>query len=265
MRKYFIAAIVSLFAGLTLLAPTSPARAAEIFGPAISTSCPNLKNFYVNDDEGDRKPGVTPDGLKFSGDQLAHHVADVSLADLKPGAYVASPTPDQPSFFSVEVSDPTTNGYGTLRWNTDTQMWDLTTNLGQFSHADPVDFVGTDTKWGKLTATTRVSTFGIGYTANPPGTKTVVVSEVIFGGEHFPLTCKPPVTLKPTVKPKPSASTSHIPGVGVHTILNPPQNGPALAVTGPDGRVLGAGAAVLALLGGALLVVSRRRKTHFRA
>lgn len=179
MRKYFIAAIVSLFAGLTLLAPTSPARAAD------ARDCAAYVYFGSHTSVCDR----LGDATDVNCDQVAYRVSLVGVA-----------------------VDP----------------WSL-------------DVGGKD---------------GVGCQSYPV--------------RHFPPTVKPkpsasPSSSKPTVKPRPSASASHTPGAGVHTIPNPPQNGPALAVTGPDGRVLAGGAAVLALLGGALLVVSRRRKTHFRA
>lgn len=172
MRKYFIAAIVSLFVGLTLLAPTSPARAAD------ARDCAAYVYFGSHTTVCDR----LGDATDVNCDQVAYRVSLVDVA-----------------------VDP----------------WSL-------------DVGGKD---------------GVGCQSYPV--------------RHFPSAS--PSLSKPTVKPKPSASSSHTPGAGVHTIPNPPQNGPALAVTGPDGRVLGAGAAVLALLGGALLVISRRRKMHFRA
>lgn len=259
VRKYFIAAIVSLFAGLTLLVPTFPARANET--PVLDfASCSNLKNWSPNEDEQDRRPTPTVDGLQFEGNQLVHHPVAMDLKDVHPGTYAATPAPSLVDFFSIEVYSPAApHGYATLRYEA------VGPNAGQWNIGG-TNFYGTDAVQLVLDhdRSTNVVSFGVGYVANPAtGTKTIV-SSVTFHGVTYPLTCKPAPSktpTSPTVKP----SSSKSPGAGVHTIPNPPQNGPALAVTGPDGRVIGVGAAVLALLGAALLVIARRRKTHFRA
>lgn len=260
MRKYFIAAIVSLFAGLTLLAPTAPALAAT---PAPDfASCKNLAGWYVNDDETADRPAATATGLLFTGKDLIHHATSpIDLADMDKVTASHSSTNSGKVVFKVETSAP----YSTIVTQADGKLWSTAMTYDQQGgQGHPVgrysDLVGLDTKPGKakFDGASKVVTFGVGYWTED-GESTVTAID--FHGKHYDLSCPP----KPTVKPKPSASSSRTPGAGVHTIPNPPQNGPALAVTGPDGRVLAGGAVVLALLGGALLVISRRRKTHFRA
>lgn len=323
MRKYFIAAIVSLFVGLTLLAPTSPARAATT--DLAWSSCPNLKSWSPNEDEQDRRPTPTVDGLQFEGNQLVHHPVAMDLKDVHPGAYAATPAPSLVDFFSIEVYSPDApHGYGTLRWNT------TGANAGQWNIGG-TNFYGTDAVQLATdhARSTNVVSFGVGYVATPAtGTKTVV-SSVTFHGVVYPLTCKP--ATGSTGTPKPTKTTDHrdcaaylyagskvslcdrfpagsnvtctqvgyrvtpvsksndpwgldgntgTAGIGCESQAlrhfpsvtpNPPKNGPsaaaggALAITGPNGKLLGAGAVVLVTLGGALLVISRRRRTHFRA
>lgn len=164
-------------------------------------------DWYVNHDEGDRKPGQLDNGLVFKNDQLVHHAPekDIALADLEPGSFEATPAPSLASFFSVEVRDAGTGGYATLRWDATDKIWVLGgTNTKE---TDPAKFIDTVTKWGKLTDQTKVASFGVGYTANPNnGTKTVVTS-VTFGGDTYKLACTPKpaptvtVTAKPTTPP----------------------------------------------------------------
>lgn len=169
-------------------------------GPALATqTSPNIgvpsqchSGWYVNPDEEDRQPSAQAGGFAFVGNDLMHRPTSFDLKYLHPGSFHASPTPSLNSFFSVEVRDSTTGGYGTLRWNTSTHVWDLVTNLGSFSHAHPVDFIGTDTKWGKLTANTKVVSFGVGYVNSPNNGTDTVVSKVYFGGHTYDLTCQHP-------------------------------------------------------------------------
>lgn len=281
MRKIpLIVGAAALLAGFYLGA--QPAQATE----GSKTGCVAPTGWVVNDDETDRAPEPTRYGLKFEPADLTHHAISLPLADLKPGSFVAAGAgPDQNSFFSVEVRD-TTGAYGTLRWNTSTNTWDLTTNLGFFSHADPADFVGTATKWGELTATTQVVSFGVGYTKTPPGTVTTVIKSVTFGGKTYDLRCHPhtPPTTTPTTTPTtapttaptttpttapttkpttvtPSTSKSTSPAVSITDV----SSDSGLPLTGPPvGLILGGGALLL-LIGGALAFLSRRRKVGFTA
>jgi hypothetical protein len=281
MRKS-LAAMLAILAGLVaagLVALAAPAAATQT-GPSFS-SCPNLQGWFVNDDETDRKPEATVAGLKFEPADLIHHQTSVALADLEPGTFTASPAPDQPSFFSVEVRD-TTGAYGTLRHDGD--KWSITigagtgpdgpATAGTFSDASPVDLLdGKVTKWGEFTETTKAVTFGVGYTKNPPGTVTTVVSSVTFGPKTYPLTCvqasssasasasssaSPSTTgsasPSTTGSARPSTTTSAVPGAV-----------PSLPVTGPSMGVLIGGGLTVLLGGLALTLAARRRKTEFTA
>lgn len=236
------------------------------------SDCANLKDWYVNSDEESRKPTPTIDGLQFKGNQLIHRTTDIKLGELKPGSYAlatGSDSPDQPSFFSVEVRN--TNGaYGTLRWNPTDSKWYITISAGNagtqatdgtFSHADPVTLLtGKASKWGAFdTATAKVVSFGVGYTNSPPGTKTAVVKSVSFQGGVYLLTCPPPVMPSPSASKSPSASAS--------ASAAPPAAGQdSLPVTGARVySVLGAGA-ILTTAGIASIWVSRRkRRVEFKS
>ena len=202
MRKVFAASAAGLMLAFGLATVASPAAAETSGNHQVQSDCNT--GWYTNPDEGDRLPEQMEGGFKFEDADLVHHAADLKLGDLEPGSFTASPQPDQPSFFSVEVRDESTGAYGTLRWTGST--WTLTTNVDTFSHAEPADFIGTDTKWGELTDAARVFSFGVGYTANPPGTVVTVVSSVTFAGNTYDLTCEPKPTLEqvtpngPTVK-----------------------------------------------------------------
>lgn len=196
--KTRLAALLALVL-TTLLACAGPARATG----STDVACPGVSGWYVNPDETDRKPETTIDGFTFGPADLIHRETSVPMVNVKPGSFAlatGSDTPDQPSFFSVEVRDADTGAYGTLRW--DGAAWTLVTNTASHTKAEPIGFVGVETKWGKLTAQAKVISFGVGYTKNPPGTKNVTVKSVTFAGQTYRLMCTPPgkpVTPKPTV------------------------------------------------------------------
>lgn len=242
-------------------------------GPAVARTTPECNSaWFVNDDETDRKPENTTAGMKFEPADLIHHnVSGLTTHDLEHGTFTAVPLPDQDSFFSVEVINTNGTGYATLRWNTATSKWDMVTGGELYSDADPTALVDSKSK------SHRVVRFGVGYTKNPPGTVTTIVSEVNFNGQKYDLTCKPATptktasastSVKPStsasVKPsssarpttKPSARQSPIVGGGGHS------GSPTLPVTGPGVAVAGV---VVLLLGGGLYVMGRRRKTKFTA
>lgn len=250
--------------------------------------CVNLADWYVNEDETDRKPEPTTTGLKFSGTDLVHHAADVKLADLDPGSFIASPAPDQASFFSVEVRN-TGGAYGTLRWDGD--KWSITIGAGTgpdgvatdgtFSGTDPVSLLtGKVTKWGAFdTETAKVVSFGVGYTKNPAGTVDTVVSRVVFGGHIYGLSCPKPgdpttqpttaspsaSSSKPATKPttiKPSSSGSAAPGGAGITSGTA---GPSLPVTGPSIGLLLTAGGIAVIAGAGLLIAARRRKVDLSA
>jgi hypothetical protein len=267
-----LAALGLIFSGVFLIASQSAyANETPALDMMTATTCSNLEGWSPNPDEkADRSPESKPEGLEFSNTDLTHHETDLKLADLKPGSFVASKTPDQPSFFSVEITDAD-GAYGTLRWNPSegtSGEWDLVTNLGQFHHADPADFIGTATKWGLITETARVFSFGVGYTEHPAGTVTTVVSSVTFNGHTYDLTCLPETE---TSSPAPhSSSTSAAPHSSTakpHSSSSAPVAGGtgSLPVTGPPVGLIVGGAVALFVLGGGALYLSRRRRTTFQA
>ncbi|WP_250030819.1 hypothetical protein [Paractinoplanes maris] len=149
------------------------------------TNCPNLAGWFVNPDETTREPEPTAAGLKFTGPDLIHRtISGVTTDNITPGTFAASPAPDQPSFFSVEVDGGTPNTYGTLRWNTTTNKWNMVANGGTFY--EDASATAVVTAAGKSKTVVR---FGVGYTQNPPGTVATTVSSVTFQGTTYPLTC----------------------------------------------------------------------------
>lgn len=258
-----LAGLVTL-AAITLLTmyPAAAAHAATPDAPVWS-SCPNLKNWLPNEDEQDRRPTPTVDGLKFAGDQLVHHPVAMDLKDVHPGTYAATPAPSLVDFFSLEVySTVDPHGYATLRYEA------AGPNAGQWNIGG-TNFYGTDP--AQLAAdhnrSTNVVSFGVGYVATPATGTETVVSSVTFHGVTYPLTCKPTATPSKTPKPSTSASNPH----HVSQTPAPPADGPngtstgALAVTGPSGWWIGAVAVGLAAFGGVLLIAARRRRTTFRS
>jgi hypothetical protein len=144
-------------------------------------------DWYQNPDETTRKPVQKPGGLEFSDTDLVHHkVYGLTVEHLHPGSYFAFPAPGQPSFFSVEVSG-TDGGYATLRWNPSAHKWEMTTG-GQFYTAyTPAALVDKVTPHKSHT----VVSFGVGFTANPPGTVHTLVRSVVFNHHVYSLGCKP--------------------------------------------------------------------------
>lgn len=220
MPKKVWATIVALITGVVVAASllTMPASADdELPAGAIPVNRNCNTDWYVNHDEGDRKPSQTDDGLVFKADQLVHHAPakDITLADLEPGSFEATPPPSLSSFFSVEVRNPDGTGYATLRYDTADSKW----NIGGTSvrEADASDIIGKTTARGQvIQPDAKVASFGVGYTANPNnGTKTTVTS-VEFGGDTYPLACTPKptptVTVTKTTSPPPTKPTPPIPG-----------------------------------------------------
>lgn len=268
--------IALLFAAsVAILMPALPASATPTIpdgGLPVQSSCLHA-DWYVNPDEADRLPTQTETGLEFDGADLVHRAIEKPLAELTPGTYVATPDPDQPSFFSVEVRN-SAGAYGTLRWNLtgpDANKWTIVIGAGTgpdgaatdgtFTDANPVTLLtGKITKWGAFDAApVKVISFGVGYTKNPPGTVKTIVTSVTFGGATYGLACQPEEepspdpTGTPTPSPSPSASETTAPPVAA---------GPSLPVTGsgfPWGLVI-AGAVVLAV--GVMLVFAGAKERH---
>lgn len=272
-------------------------------GAATPTTTLGVCNpgWYVNPDEVTRKPTPTPAGMKFEGNQLIHHaVANMPVALLTPGTYVAAPAPDQPSFFSVEVRNPS-GAYGTLRWNPTTSKWSITigagtgpdgaATAGTFENASPVALLtGKVTKWGAFALGSNVVvSFGVGYTNSPPGTVAAVVSSVSFKGVTYDLKCilptsssssstsaTPSASSSSSKPPSSSASqsssappTSASASASVSASITPPvvaRPPSGLALTGtPVAAVAGLGVA-LVLAGGALVAwLWRRNRVEFES
>lgn len=175
--------------------------------------------WYVNPDETGRKPIVTDSGFVFGPADLVHHTVDLPLTSLTGGSFSASPTPSAEFDFSVEIRDANKN-YGTLRW--DGSLWSITIGAGSVNGGGPAtDGTWSDasladlmknkrTKWGttNFDDTTKVVSFGVGYTENPPGTVETIVSSVTFGGQMISL-----------VKPAPAPSTVPGPVVTVTKVV----------------------------------------------
>lgn len=211
-----------VLAGLLVLTSlvAVPLASAQADAPTKAIEGCHSDEWYVNDDgdENTRKPTQTEDGLKFVGNQLAHHKPEqtITLNNLHPGTYEASPAPSLSSFFSVEVRDETTGGYATLRYDADEKVWVLggTSN----KQADPEKFVGVTTKWGELTQQTKVVSFGIGYVRTPAdGTETTVTS-VTFAGRTYDLTCKPEPSASPSPTTTPTTPPTALGGPGTVSV-----------------------------------------------
>ena len=243
-----IAALFGLIATLFLAAPA----AATPAGPTFET-CTNLKGWYVNPDETDRKPTPTVGGLEFAGDDLIHHAAGGTVADLAKGTFVASPAPDQPSFFSVEVRNADGTGYATLRWDTTRNKWVMVTGGQVYENASPAGLVAMTTPAKSST----LMSFGVGYTKNPPGTVTTVVKSVTFAGKTYDLTCAPAASASSSASASSTASAA--PSTSTEATAA------SLPVTGaPTGLLLAIGGLVTAA-GAGLFLTARRRRTRFTA
>lgn len=254
LRIWATGVAMTIVAFAYLLVGIQPAMATP--EPAQTLGDCNV-GWYVNLDEVDRKPTPGPAGLKFEGNDLIHYAKTLPVADLKPGVYSADPTPDQASFFSVEVRSGS-NAYGTLRWNPTTSKWSITIGPGgaatdgTFENADPVALLaGKVTKWGAFDPeTNQVVSFGVGYTNSPPGKVATVVTEVVFAGKTYDMKCKGPESPSPS----PDASSSS-PAAAATSVAQP-----TLPVTGFNaGAVAVIGSALLGLGIGLVLIARRRR------
>ncbi len=255
MKKIMAALGAAALFGLALGSAASATPSTAPSAPALSfKACPNLDGkWYVNPDEEGRRPIVTAAGLKFEGNDLVHHGATGPVEGLNPGSFAASPAPDQPSFFSVEVRNGDGSGYATLRWNTTTSKWNMVVAGTFYENANAADLV-------KMTTPPRSSSllsFGVGYTNSPPGTVDTTVSSVTFKGVKYDLTCKP--------APSQSASGSASAQTSASRSVAPvPVAQEGLPVTGaPVPLILGSAAALLVVGVGAVWL-SRRGRTVVR-
>jgi LPXTG-motif cell wall-anchored protein len=283
--KRVVLTVVGVIAALLV---GSPAGATGHPGPSKSAptptfeTCPNLAGWYVNPDETDRKPKAKVEGLEFSGKQLIHHqVSNMAVGELDSsqlGYTVAkgSQQPDQDSFFSVEVRNADGSGYATLRWNTTSHKWNMTTGGQFYEDLSPTELVKKTTP----AKGNMVFSFGVGYTANPPGTKATTIGSVKFKGKSYDLTCYPPkasaspspsksATGKPSTSSSASASTSasasasHTAGAVPSATTSAPAG--SLPVTGPKVTVAAILGLIMLAFGAFLVYRSRKNKVRFTA
>lgn len=269
---------LAALAAAVIAAIAVPATAHATGGDHTTPVCGMPSGWYANADEQTRLPEPTTGGLKFSGNQLIHHATATTVEHLSPGSYVAHPAPDQPSFFSVEVINTDGTGYATLRFDATAGKWTMVTGGQLYSNADSALLVDMPASHKSH----RVVSFGVGYTANPPGTVTTVVSSVSFGRRYYSLRCKPaPATssaspsasasasaspsASASASASPSASPSSSPAGAVVTAGPPPGDSGGLAITGPRAGMVAAGAVAILASGALLLLFVRRRKTRFTA
>jgi LPXTG-motif cell wall-anchored protein len=278
---------VSAVVGIVATALVIPAVGRAAVDPA--NPC-NVQGWFVNPDEADREPARALGGFTFEGADLIHHDAPAGLttAALSSGDFTASPAPDQPSFFSVEVSG-TDGGYATLRYNRLTHLWEVVTGGQFYADADPDKLV--DLPPVKRSHT--VVRFGVGYTKSPPGTVKTTVTAVSFQGKAFTFLCPSPVDPSPsqspsaTLSPTPSASQTSPSPSGSSTattsaspsssVTRTPTSSPSRASqtplvpadAGDSGRLPTTGAslplfiaagAALVVAGGLALFVARKRR-----
>src|SRR5262245_61831571 len=253
--------------GLAALAGVTVALSAAVLAPGVAgaaepsfATCANLSGWYANADEQDRMPTATTAGLRFEGNDLIHHATTVAVEALAHGTFHATVTPDQPSFFSVEVWDgtataPAAGTYATLRWDVTTSKWVMVTGGQVYTNADPAALVDMPAIHKGHT----VRSFGVGYTANPPGTVTTVGDSVTFAGH----TCPRPRQAGRSGGASGSASASA--PASRSTSASPSSAAPTLPLTGSSPWPYVATAGGLLAAGAVLVLVARRRRTRFEA
>lgn len=251
--------LLALAVAAALLGVAAPAQATEP-GATVRAICD--KAWYVNGDEGALKPKQTNDGLLFDGPSLIHRAAPASTK-LTPaaedGAFtVTGAVTGVKPLFKMETGSP----YSTVNKTGDGKFWRTGVASGPGSQAAPVDhladLIGTGDGTKLFTADTIIATFGVGY-ANGAGNK-ALVSSVTFGGKTYSLACKTkPQAPRPSATPATHKAAPH-PGRTAAAAA-----GGSLPVTGPGVPVVVAVGAGVLLVGAALFVVARRRKTRFTA
>jgi hypothetical protein len=195
VKKFAIAAVAALGLGLTA-APVAQATTGH-----RTVRCGAPTGWYQNPDEASRKPVQKPIGMVFNDSDLIHHATSSTVENLHPGSYTAYPNPGQPSFFSVEVNG-SDGKYGTLRWNPAQHYWEATSQGQQHHDANPAMLADAF----PVHLSHHVISFGVGFTANPPGTVTTLVRSVAFAGRRYKLSYRPcttpgPVPTAPHTKP----------------------------------------------------------------
>lgn len=256
--------LLALAVAAALLGVAAPAQATEP-GATVRAICD--KAWYVNGDEGALKPKQTNDGLVFDGPSLIHRAAPASTK-LTPaaedGAFtVTGAVTGVKPLFKMETGSP----YSTVNKTGDGKFWRTGVASGAGSQAAPVDhladLIGTGDGTKLFTADTVIATFGVGY-ANDAGNKALVTS-VTFGAKTYSLACKTkPQAPRPTASPRVSPTPTFRPTTRPTSTAVAAAGG-SLPVTGPGVPVVVAVGAGVLLVGAALYVVSRRRKTRFTA
>jgi hypothetical protein len=246
------------------LAPAT-AHATDAAAPVWGT-CPNLHDWYVNPDETAQQPEATADGLHFTGKDLIHHKTSLALTDVRAGTFEADGTADK-LVMKYETDSP----YTTIVQTPDGKFWSSHISSGKGSQDQPVasphDLIGIPQRGasGGLTEDTRVVSFGPGYWTESGET---VVDAVEFHGVTYDLTCKPAASSSASPKPSktsgsPKPSVSHTAAAGGAAGGGSTGTG-ALAVTGPNGWLLGGiGFGLLVLGVGGIVVAQRRRRMRF--
>lgn len=272
MRKFLLLLAGLAVASLTLTLARPALATEQPTGPSFAT-CPCLTGWYVNADETDNRPEATVDGLKFTGKNLIHHKTSLALTDVHAGSFTAVGTDDK-----VVMKYETDSPYTTIVQTPDGKFWSSHITTGPGSQAQPVDtphdLVGIPQRGasGGLTEDTKVVSFGVGYWTE---TGSTVVSSVAFHGVTYDLRCKPPTTTPPTHPTTPPTSKPTTPPATTSPTSEPSRSsttgvpidggaaggsGGALAVTGPSTGVVAGIAAALLAIGGALLLVARRKR-----
>jgi hypothetical protein len=193
-----VAAILGLTAGVSWSTTTGHP------GKSVGHSVRCNTDWTQNADETTRKPVQKSGGMLFSDTDLIHHkvYGGLTVEHLHPGYYHAATAPGQPSFFSVEVSG-SDGGYATLRWNPSVAKWEMSTGGQFYQNADPAALVDMPTSHKSH----HVISFGVGFTVNPPGTVTTLVSSVTFNHRVYWLGCKPVHHRPHGPKPTPTTPT----------------------------------------------------------
>lgn len=235
--KKTIAVLVGVMLSLFIALPASATEPVMVVSDCLTDWYVNPDEGGADENQGDRRPEQTEDGLMFSGNMLVHHAPenDILLADVEPGIFVADPAPSLNSFFSVEVGAP---GYATLRW--DGTQWNVG-GTDKYS-IDPSTFVGVK----GLTEASHVLSFGVGYVNTPNNGTETIVSSVTFAGVTYDLTCSP--------EPEPTETTTE------PATPTPTTAAATLPVTGASTTGVVVLAAGMIVLGTAAILVARRRR-----
>lgn len=98
--KKTIAVLVGVMLSLFIALPASATEPVMVVSDCLTDWYVNPDEGGADENQGDRRPEQTEDGLMFSGNMLVHHAPenDILLADVEPGIFVADPAPSLNSF-----------------------------------------------------------------------------------------------------------------------------------------------------------------------